>query len=373
MAKVALKNVWKIYGGRVEAVKGLSLDIKDGEFVSLLGPSGCGKSSTLRMIAGLEEITSGELYMGGQLMNNVRTEDRDVSMVFEYYALLPHMTVYDNIAFPLRILKYPKDEIDKKVREVVEIFGFGDILNYYAVSLSGGQKQQVGMARALVKKTAVLLMDEPISHLDLKLRVAARSELARLQRAIGITTVYVTHDQSEALALSDRIAVMNMGELRQCGTPEEIFYYPEDKFTAGFIGEYPINFIDAVLLREDRKLKIGIDSFKVEIPDYLARCIKPGDWNKVTIGLRPEDTKIYPESSEGRIPVDLKFIERSAEYAIVFLEFNKQEILAQTSADVPFDLDTKKVYLDILTKDTKFFDKETEKTILLKSQDIRFN
>ena len=368
MSNVILKNIWKIYGGKVEAVKDLSLEIKDGEFVSLLGPSGCGKSSTLRMIAGLEDISRGELYIGDKMVNNIRTEDRDISMVFEYYALLQHMTVYDNIAFPLRILKYSKNEIDEKEKEVVEIFGVKDILHNYAASLSGGQKQQVGMARAIVKKTSVLIMDEPISHLDLKLRGAARSELARLQRVLGVTTVYVTHDQGEALALSDRIAVINFGILKQYGTSDEIFYYPEDKFVAGFIGEYPINFIDAEMFSESGKLKIGIDSFKLDIPDYIGQHIKPGDWKKITIGLRPEDVRIYAEEGAGRIPVNLRLIERGAEYSIVFVELNNQEILVQTSTDLPYDLSTKKVYLELLIKDTKIFDKETEKTILLKPQ-----
>lgn len=369
MARVLLRKVNKIYGARVHAVKDLDLEVRDGEFVSLLGPSGCGKSSTLRMIAGLEEITSGELYIGDKLVNNIRTEDRDISMVFEYYALFPHMTVYDNVAFPLKVLGYSKEEIKKKVDEVAEIFGIRDILYNYAFSLSGGQKQQVGMARALVKKTPVLLMDEPISHLDMKLRLAARTELARLQRVTGITTIYVTHDQSEALALSDRIAVMNFGVLQQFGTPNEIFSYPDNKFVASFIGEYPINFLDGEFLSEGEKLKVGMNSDKIEVPNYLLSRVKQGQWKKITIGIRPEDIKFYPDSVPNSVPTELELVERSPEYSIIFVKYNNQRIIIQHTGDFPFNIEScKVVYLNLINKDTKIFDKDSGKTILSKPQ-----
>lgn len=236
MASLKLNHIYKIYSGNVTAVSDFCLDIEDKEFIVLVGPSGCGKSTTLRMVAGLEEISEGELYIGDRLVNDVAPKDRDIAMVFQNYALYPHMTVYDNMAFGLKLRKKPKDEIDKLVREAAKILGIEQLLNRKPKALSGGQRQRVALGRAIVRDPKVFLMDEPLSNLDAKLRVQMRTAIKKLQRRLGITTIYVTHDQEEALAISDRIAVMKEGNIMQVGTPEAIYKKPENTFVAGFIG-----------------------------------------------------------------------------------------------------------------------------------------
>lgn len=236
MANVELKHVYKRYPNGFEAVKDFNLEIEDKEFIIFVGPSGCGKSTTLRMVAGLEEISSGELYIDGQLMNERQPKDRDIAMVFQSYALYPHMTVYDNMAFSLKLHKVPRDEIDRAVREAARILDLETLLERKPKALSGGQRQRVAMGRAIVRNPKVFLMDEPLSNLDAKLRVQMRTVIKKLQRRLGITTIYVTHDQEEALAISDRIAVMKEGNIMQVGSPEEIYKHPENTFVAGFIG-----------------------------------------------------------------------------------------------------------------------------------------
>ena len=236
MADVKLQNLWKIYGGTVVAVKDFTLQCHDKEFLCLLGPSGCGKSSTLRMIAGLEPVTSGEVFIGGRNVTAVPPKDRDIAMVFENYALYPHLSVYDNFAMPLKVRGFSKTEIDQKVRQAADILHMTDLLDRRTVRLGGGQKQRVGIGRAIVRNPAVFLMDEPISHLEAQLRAQMRVELKRLHIEVEATTIYVTHDQLEAMALADRIAVMNFGVLQQVGTPAELFDQPANQFVAGFIG-----------------------------------------------------------------------------------------------------------------------------------------
>ncbi|MEM4563275.1 MAG: ABC transporter ATP-binding protein, partial [Thermofilum sp.] len=236
MVTVRLENVSKIFRGGVEAVRDLNLEVKDGEFMVLLGPSGCGKTTTLLMIAGVYKPSKGYIYFDDKIVNDLEPKDRNIGMVFQSYALYPHMTVYENIAFPLRLKKLPKEEIDRRVREAASMLRIENLLDRRPSQLSGGQQQRVALARAIVKRPSLFLMDEPLSNLDAKIRVEVRAELKRLQRELGITTIYVTHDQAEAMSLADRIAVMNEGRLQQVGTPDELYYKPANTFVAGFIG-----------------------------------------------------------------------------------------------------------------------------------------
>ena len=293
MAEVVLKGVWKQFG-EVTAVRDMNLRVRDGEFMILLGPSGCGKTTTLRMIAGLEEPTRGQIYIGGQLVADpergifVPPKDRDIAMVFQSYALYPHMTVYDNIAFPLKLRRVPRQEIDRRVREVAEMLGLTELLNRKPRELSGGQRQRVALGRAIVRKPKVFLMDEPLSNLDAKLRVRMRAELKKLQRQLGVTTIYVTHDQVEAMTMGDRIAVINQGVLQQVGTPEEVYNKPANTFVAGFIGSPPMNFLDATIT-EDGFADFG--EFKLKLlPDQLEVLRERNLVGKeVIFGIRPED------------------------------------------------------------------------------------
>ncbi|ASJ03403.1 glycerol-3-phosphate ABC transporter ATP-binding protein [Thermococcus profundus] len=293
MADVILKNVWKKFGD-FTAVRDMNLHIKDGEFMILLGPSGCGKTTTLRMIAGLEEPTEGTIQIGDKLVADpkngvfVPPKDRDIAMVFQSYALYPHMTVYDNIAFPLKLRKVPKDEIDRRVREVAEMLGLSELLNRKPRELSGGQRQRVALGRAIVRKPQVFLMDEPLSNLDAKLRVKMRAELKKLQRQLGVTTIYVTHDQVEAMTMGDRIAVINQGQLQQVGTPDEVYDNPANTFVGGFIGSPPMNFMDATVTHDGF---VDFGSFRLKLlPDQVEVLEEKGYLGKeVIFGIRPED------------------------------------------------------------------------------------
>ncbi|CAD5243274.1 ABC transporter ATP-binding protein [Thermococcus camini] len=293
MAEVKLINVWKQFG-EFTAVKDMNLHVKDGEFMILLGPSGCGKTTTLRMIAGLEEPSRGQVYIGDTLVADpekgvfVPPKDRDIAMVFQSYALYPHMTVYDNIAFPLKLRKVPKAEIDERVREVAEMLGLTELMKRKPRELSGGQRQRVALGRAIVRKPHVFLMDEPLSNLDAKLRVKMRAELKRLQKQLGVTTIYVTHDQVEAMTMGDRIAVINQGVLQQVGTPDEVYNRPANTFVAGFIGAPPMNFIDATIT-EDGFADFGEFRLKL-LPDQVEVLRDRGLLGKeVIFGIRPED------------------------------------------------------------------------------------
>ena len=274
----------------VVAVQEFSLDIADKEFIVLVGPSGCGKSTTLRMVAGLEEISAGELLIDGKVMNDVAPKDRDIAMVFQNYALYPHMTVYDNMAFPLKLRKAPKDEIDKKVREAAEILDITQYLSRKPKALSGGQRQRVAIGRAIVRDPAVLLMDEPLSNLDAKLRNQMRAEIIKLRERIDTTFIYVTHDQTEAMTLGDRIVIMKDGFIQQIGTPQEVFNNPRNLFVAGFIGTPQMNFFDAKLERDGSRYFVVLGNERVELSDekearLLANDVQPQD---ITLGIRPE-------------------------------------------------------------------------------------
>jgi multiple sugar transport system ATP-binding protein len=285
MAEIVLDHLTKSYAGGAAAVKDLSITIADGEFIILVGPSGCGKSTTLNMIAGLEDISSGELRIGGDRVNDKAPKDRDIAMVFQSYALYPHMTVRQNIAFPLTLAKMSKADIATKVEETARILDLGELLDRKPGQLSGGQRQRVAMGRAIVRSPKVFLMDEPLSNLDAKLRVQMRSEIARLQNRLGTTTIYVTHDQTEAMTLGDRVVVMLAGVAQQIGTPDELYHHPANLFVAGFIGSPAMNFFPATLTDVGVRVPFGDVTLTSEVHDMLALHPTP---NNVIVGVRPE-------------------------------------------------------------------------------------
>ena len=330
MATVSLRNIKKIYPNTeskgkkkkdeaspeekvnlqitdegVVAVQAFNLEIADKEFIVLVGPSGCGKSTTLRMVAGLEDITAGELYIDDKYMNNVAPKDRDIAMVFQNYALYPHMTVYENMAFSLQLKKVDKATIDKKVREAAEILGITQYLNRKPKALSGGQRQRVAIGRAIVRSPKVFLMDEPLSNLDAKLRNQMRAEIIKLRQRIDTTFIYVTHDQTEAMTLGDRIVIMKDGFIQQIGTPQDVFDHPANLFVAGFIGSPQMNFFDAKLLKENGKYAVELGGYKVELSDEKqARLAEAGvEAQDVVLGVRPDHIKLGSEGVKGRVDV----------------------------------------------------------------------
>ena len=290
MADLSLRKVKKVYDNSVVAVQDFNLEIADKEFIVLVGPSGCGKSTTLRMVAGLEAITDGEIYIGGRLVNNVPPKDRDIAMVFQNYALYPHMTVYDNIAYGLKLRKFPKRVIDQKVREAAEILDISELLARKPKALSGGQRQRVAIGRAIVRNPQVFLMDEPLSNLDAKLRNQMRSEIIKLRHRINTTFIYVTHDQTEAMTLGDRIVIMKEGYIQQVGTPQEVFIHPANLFVAGFIGTPQMNFFDAELTREGDRYRVSLAGATMALSPEKCRRLSAGgvESGPVTLGVRPE-------------------------------------------------------------------------------------
>lgn len=374
MAEVKLINVWKKFG-EVVAVQDMSLHIKDGEFMILLGPSGCGKTTTLRMIAGLEEPTKGQIYVGDKLVADpekgvfVPPKDRDIAMVFQSYALYPHMTVYDNIAFPLKLRKVPKQEIDKRVREVAEMLGLTELLKRKPRELSGGQRQRVALGRAIVRKPQVFLMDEPLSNLDAKLRVKMRAELKKLQRQLGVTTIYVTHDQVEAMTMGDRIAVINAGILQQVGTPDEVYNKPANVFVGGFIGSPAMNFLDASIVEDEKGVWVDFGEFRLKLLEDQAEVLRELNYigKEVIFGIRPED--IYDAMfaqvkipGENMVKAVVDIVENLGSERIVHLRvrgltfvgaFHAESMVKEgQKVDVVFDM--RKVHI---------FDKKTEKAI----------
>ncbi len=291
MADVQLKGVYKKYAGGVTAVSDFTLDIEDKEFIILVGPSGCGKSTTLRMIAGLEEITEGELYIGGKLMNDIAPKDRDIAMVFQNYALYPHMTVFENMAFALKLRKTPKDEIKRRVNEAAQILDISHLLDRKPKALSGGQRQRVALGRAIVRNPKVFLMDEPLSNLDAKLRVAMRTEINKLHKRLETTFIYVTHDQTEAMTMGTRIVVMKDGFIQQVDTPANLYNYPCNAFVGGFIGSPQMNFVEADLVKKENGVYAVFNGFSIKLPDGKASKKELQDYigKTVMLGIRPED------------------------------------------------------------------------------------
>ena len=300
MATVSLKGIKKIYDNKVTAVHDFNLEIADKEFIVLVGPSGCGKSTTLRMVAGLEDISEGDLLIDGKRMNDVEPKDRDIAMVFQNYALYPHMTVYENMAFALKLRKVPKEEIDKKVREAAEILDITQYLERKPKALSGGQRQRVAIGRAIVRERKVLLMDEPLSNLDAKLRNQMRAEILKLRQRINSTFLYVTHDQTEAMTLGDRIVIMRDGVIQQIGTPQEVFGHPANVVAAGFIGDPQMNFFDAELTKQDGKYTVELGGVSIVISDEKqANLEKNGIQSQaITLGVRPEHIALLGDGSQ---------------------------------------------------------------------------
>jgi multiple sugar transport system ATP-binding protein len=293
MAEITLEHLYKRYPNGFEAVKDLSLEIAEAELLVLVGPSGCGKTTALRMIAGLEGISSGDLYIGGRRVNNVLEKDRDIAMVFQNYALYPHMTVAQNIAFSLKLARTPKDELKRRVRETAQLLGLEELLDRRPKQLSGGQRQRVAMGRAIIRQPQAFLMDEPLSNLDAQLRVHMRGEIEELQKQLGVTTVYVTHDQIEAMTMGDRVAVLRSGELQQVDTPTNVYDRPVNLFVAGFMGSPPMNLARATIAHEDRDTVVRLGGETIPLQAEWAKERKLDEWvgRSVIVGIRPEDLK----------------------------------------------------------------------------------
>jgi multiple sugar transport system ATP-binding protein len=384
MAQVKFENVNKIYSGNapvekkwfefwkpanapreVHIVKDVSLEVRDGEFLVLVGPSGCGKSTTLRMLAGLEEITSGSIFIDDKMVNDTSPKDRDIAMVFQNYALYPHMSVYENMAFGLRLRKFSESEIDKRVKETAELLGLQALLKRRPKELSGGQRQRVAMGRAIVREPKVFLMDEPLSNLDAKLRVQMRAELQKLHHRLGITTIYVTHDQTEAMTLGHRIALLEKGKIQQLDTPLNMYEKPANKFVAGFIGSPSMNFINAKIEGEGDITFLKTSGFSLRIPEgYL----KPFVGKDVIMGIRPENIYDREFSRQGSYSWNtfeavVDVLEPLGSEVILHISFGEDSLVARvdphTAAKVgekiPVVLDHEKVHI---------FDKETEKNLL---------
>ena len=368
MASLSLEHIYKRYPNGFEAVKDFNLEIEDKEFIIFVGPSGCGKSTTLRMVAGLEDISSGTLKIDGKVMNDVEPKDRDIAMVFQNYALYPHMTVYDNMAFGLKLRKVPKDEIDKMVRNAAKILDLTNLLDRKPKALSGGQRQRVAMGRAIVRTPKVFLMDEPLSNLDAKLRVQMRAEIAKLHQRLGTTIIYVTHDQTEAMTLGTRIVVMKDGVVQQVDTPQHLYDLPCNLFVAGFMGSPQMNFLDAVVKVNGSQavLQIGSD-VSVPLNAAKSKALIDGGYNGKTVvmGIRPENMSDDPDDlAKSTAIFDAKVNVYELLGAEVFLYFDINETpvtarvdpktTARPGTEVKFAIDTEKVHV---------FDKETEKTI----------
>jgi multiple sugar transport system ATP-binding protein len=331
LARVKLRGLTKAYDG-VLAVKGLDLEVKDKEFVVLLGPSGCGKTTTLRCVAGLESPDDGEIYIGDRLVNDLDPKERNVAMVFQSYALYPHMTVYQNMAFPLENAKVPEREIIQRVNRTAKMLQVESLLGRKPAQLSGGQRQRVAVGRAIVREPQVFLMDEPLSNLDAKLRVYMRAELKRLQKDIGVTTIYVTHDQVEAMTMADRIAIMDKGILQQLGTPERIYSRPTNTFVAGFIGNPPTNFVEGTLADDGRVETID---FAYPLPELLLKRARGASSNEIVLGIRPQDVLVSRESSSpsGAIEAEIFTTEPLGDSTILDLKIGETRMKAVVSPD----------------------------------------
>jgi multiple sugar transport system ATP-binding protein len=332
-------------------VERLNLKVEAGEFVVLLGPSGCGKTTTLRMVAGLEEATSGRILIGETCVNGLPPRDRDVAMVFQSYALYPHLSVAENIAYPLRVRKVEREQREQQVRRVADLLGIGELLKRRPRELSGGQRQRVALARAIVRSPSVYLMDEPLSNLDAKLRLQMRGELKRLQYELGTTTLYVTHDQAEAMTLAHRIAVMDGGRLQQYDTPLVIYQHPANRFVAGFIGSPSMNFLEGRIDYAARRFVNRAFSLPLGA-DTLAR-LRPRE--RATLGVRPEDVRLSTESHADGVPAKVYVTELMGNETFVFLELGEERIVARANADLPVEIESQ-VWLQFDTKKLHFFD-----------------
>ena len=363
MSAVVLKNICKIYDGGVKAVDNVNIDIEDQEFVVLVGPSGCGKSTTLRMVAGLEDISSGELYIDGKLMNDVPPKDRDIAMVFQNYALYPHMTVYDNMAFGLKIRKFPKDQIDQRVREAAKILDIEMLLDRKPKALSGGQRQRVAVGRAIVRQPKVFLFDEPLSNLDAKLRVQMRAEISALHHRLKATMIYVTHDQVEALTMADKIVVMKLGVIQQIGGPLELYNEPDNKFVAGFIGSPPMNFLTMTVKKEADGTYVEEGTFRLKVTDAQANFLKPYEGKDITFGIRPEDVEFSHTPVDGKtIDGAVNVVEPLGSETQVHVATRKANVVGKIEPSITPKVG-EKVSLVVDMEKARFFDAETEMRI----------
>ena len=367
MANVILKNLVKRFNS-VTAVHDLSLEVHDREFAVLVGSSGCGKTTALRMIAGLEQITSGEIYIGDTLVNDMDPKDRDIAMVFQNYALYPHMNVRDNLGFGLKIRKFPKAEIEARVQEAADILGIHDLLARKPKELSGGQRQRVALGRAIVRKPKVFLFDEPLSNLDAKLRVAMRAEISKLHRRLGATIIYVTHDQVEAMTMADRIFIMHKGALEQTGTPMEVYLKPANRFVAGFIGSPAMNFVDATLVREAGAWFIDAGDFKLRAPAAFYARLEPYAGRPVVFGVRPEDISAHDPASGGgdgnTVTARTDVVQTLGAEIFVYLTCGAHSIVALMEAPEQPLAEGQTLEVELKMVKTHVFDKETSQTIV---------
>lgn len=371
MAELSLNHINKTYPNGFQAVKDFNLDIADGEFVIFVGPSGCGKSTTLRMVAGLEDISGGELKIGGTVMNDVEPKDRDIAMVFQNYALYPHMTVKENMEFSLKIAKMSKEEIEKRVAEAAKTLGLENLLDRKPKALSGGQRQRVAMGRAIVRNPKVLLMDEPLSNLDAKLRGQMRVEISKLHEKLKATTIYVTHDQTEAMTLGDRIVVMSDGEVQQIDSPQNLYDSPANKFVAGFIGAPQMNFLDAVITEKNNKVYLTVNGDDILLSDKKAKKLKNKGYaagTEVILGIRPEDISDSPEDlasfPESRTSGKVDVYEMLGSTANLYVDCNGNQITAVVAPDTTARIgDTVQLAFD--NNKIQIFDKNTEQNIMV--------
>ncbi|MEI7555071.1 sn-glycerol-3-phosphate ABC transporter ATP-binding protein UgpC [Candidatus Chlorohelix sp.] len=369
MAGLTLEHVYKKYSNEFIAVKDLNLEIKDQEFLVLVGPSGCGKSTALRMVAGLEEISSGNLVIAGKRVNDVPPKDRDIAMVFQSYALYPHMSVYDNMAFGLKLRHTPKDQIKKKVQEAADMLEIGHLLDRKPKQLSGGQRQRVALGRAIVREPKVFLMDEPLSNLDAKLRVATRTQISKLHQRLMTTIIYVTHDQTEAMTMADRIVVLKDGILQQePDTPQNLYDFPDNMFVAGFIGSPPMNFFDAVLTGDSQTQFLDASSFKVKVPEQFKRDLIPYLNKEVVMGIRPEhisDQALSGQDSNefSTANVKVEVVEPMGSEVYVYLASGKHSFIARLDSRTRTrPNDDMKVVFEL--NQIHVFDKITQKSLV---------
>ncbi|MDR2731423.1 MAG: sn-glycerol-3-phosphate ABC transporter ATP-binding protein UgpC [Treponema sp.] len=363
MAKVELKSITKVYDGNVRAVDNANITVEDKEFVVLVGPSGCGKSTTLRMVAGLEDITEGELFIDGEKMNDVPPKDRNIAMVFQNYALYPHMSVYENMAFGLRIKKVPKAEIDKRVHEAARILDIEKFLDRKPKALSGGQRQRVAVGRAIVRNPKVFLFDEPLSNLDAKLRVQMRAELSDLHLRLNATMIYVTHDQVEAMTMANKIVVMKDGKIQQIGSPLFLYNHPVNKFVAGFIGSPPMNFLNVKVTEEGNSIILDEGSFKIKAESSHNEYLRNYANKEIFFGIRPEDMNYSASGGNNSFTVKVTVVEPLGADIHLWLTTEKQPMVARTEPHHEFKVGDTASFIPRMEK-ARYFDKETELAII---------